>query len=366
MTQFSDLPAPRLLSARAPEIAATDMTCLFVVQNERLRLPDCLRHHRALGISRFLAIDDRSTDGTREYLLEQPDVSVFEVDAKYAESQGGARWKNAILDLHATDRWVLVIDVDELLVYPHDDGVDLARFCAWLDSRGATATVATMVDMYPRDLAAVSGFSAGDRMLEACPWFDRDSYIRGRRRAFPRDYLRGGPRARLFYDQAPPAWARVYMAAYRRLEPLGLQRLLLNADVSPWEPPFLTKVSLVRWRKGMRFRASTHWLSPEQRVAEVTTALLHFKFLGDFADKVAHAVAAKNYWKGSIEYRHYAEKLARDPSFGFAYAGSARYGGPADLIAAGLLHDSADFAAFAADPGSPRATLSRFGGAGAA
>jgi hypothetical protein len=339
------LPPLRLLSPREPPADEGGVRCAFIVQNERLRLPDFLRHHRALGVSRFLALDDRSTDGTREMLLAQPDVTLFEIDASYQDSLGSALWKNALLDRDAVGRWAVVIDVDELLVYPHHDRVDLGALCAYLDSRGATCATATMVDMYPRDLESVRGFREGDRMVDACPWFDREGYRKHHRLDFPRSYLRGGSRARLFYDEPAPAWARAYMQTYRMLEAVGLQRLMPRADVSRWEAPFLTKVSLVKWQRGMRFVASSHWLRPAARCGDVTTALLHFKFLGDFADKVARAVEAKNYWKDSAEYRRYAAKLAKDPGFGFAYPGSARYRGPGDLVAAGLMDDPPHFAA---------------------
>jgi len=341
------LPPLRLLSSREPSADEDGVLCAFAVQDERLRLPDFLRHHRALGVARFLALDDRSTDGTREMLLAQPDVTVFEIDAPYQDSLGSALWKNALLDRNAVGRWAVVIDVDELLVYPHCDRVDVNGLCAYLDSRGATCATATMVDMYPRDLVSVRRFQEGDRMIDACPWFDREGYQKHRRFDFPHRYLRGGSRARLFYEEPAPRWARAYMQAYRLLEAIGMQRLLPRTDVSRWEAPFLTKVSLVKWKRGMQFLASSHLLRPAARGADVTTALLHFKFLGDFAEKVARAVESKNYWKDSAEYHRYAAKLAEDPGFGFAYPGSARYRGPGDLVAVGLMADAPRFAVLA-------------------
>src|SRR4029453_18765309 len=131
--------------------------------------------------------------------------------------------------------------------------IDVNGLCDYLDSRGASCATATMVDMYPRDLDAGRRFQEGDRMIDACPWFDREGYQKRRRIDFPRRYLRGGSRARLFYDEPAPRWAVAYLQAYGLLEAVGLERLLPSADVSRWEAPFLTKVSLVKWQRGLQF-----------------------------------------------------------------------------------------------------------------
>ena len=101
---------PTAHCTREPPPGEGGVLCVFTVQNERLRLPDFLRHHRALGVRRFLAIDDNSSDGTREMLLAQSDVTVFEVDSPYSESLGSALWKNALLDRGAVGRWAVVAD----------------------------------------------------------------------------------------------------------------------------------------------------------------------------------------------------------------------------------------------------------------
>jgi Glycosyl transferase family 2 len=47
------------------------------VRNELLRLPQTLDHYRTIGVSRFFVTDNGSTEGTKEFLLTQPDCHVF-------------------------------------------------------------------------------------------------------------------------------------------------------------------------------------------------------------------------------------------------------------------------------------------------
>ena len=48
-----------------------DFPLIFVIHNGRRFLPSFLKHYRSLGVTRFLCVDDASTDGTKEYLLDE-------------------------------------------------------------------------------------------------------------------------------------------------------------------------------------------------------------------------------------------------------------------------------------------------------
>ena len=47
------------------------------IRNERVRLPYFLQYYRDLGVDHFLFVDNGCDDGTREYLAEQQDVSIW-------------------------------------------------------------------------------------------------------------------------------------------------------------------------------------------------------------------------------------------------------------------------------------------------
>ncbi|WP_407117305.1 glycosyltransferase family 2 protein [Bradyrhizobium sp. LMG 9283] len=329
-------PVIHRIDSRPLDFGADEIVAVGKLRNEMLRLPDFLRHHRQLGVGRFLAIDDRSDDGTRAFLLDQPDVHVFEIREPFAESSGGARWTSAVLDQFAPGRWALTLDADELFVYPGCENFDLRWLCRYLESTGADCMTAEMVDMYPRWLGA-ERYKAGESLVAFCPYFDSDTYVKRRRRGFPTNYLVGGARARLFYDEPMPPKIALYDALVQLLEPYGLARLLPAVNITRWQPPLLTKVPLARWLPGRRYIAAGHLMAPPGKPGDVTGALLHFKFLHDFTDKVAIAVREGNYYLGSVEYQRYAERLDQNPSFELIYPRSLLYQSSDDLVRCGLM-----------------------------
>jgi len=86
-----------------------------VVRNEVDRLHGLLDHHRRLGVERFFVVDNGSTDGTVDTLLEQRDVRLWTSAMSFREAEYGARWFTAILREHAPTNWVVIVDADELL-----------------------------------------------------------------------------------------------------------------------------------------------------------------------------------------------------------------------------------------------------------
>src|SRR5262249_15628935 len=57
------------ITGRPVELHDDDIVVVIAVRNERLRLPYLLEHHRRLGATRFLVIDNGSDDGSVELLL---------------------------------------------------------------------------------------------------------------------------------------------------------------------------------------------------------------------------------------------------------------------------------------------------------
>lgn len=291
----------------------------MLVRNERLRLPAVLAHHRRLGVERFLVVDDRSTDGTSEFLSGQPDVTVVEPQGSYRDARSGVEWINAILDAHADGRWTLVVDADELFVYPGCESIGLRALCDHLEARGAQGALALMIDMYGPGPIRDTRYVSGGSLLEAAPFFDPGPYQAVQGGPFPHVQAFGGPRARSF-------------------------------DFSPYQPrpPVLTKTPLIRWSRGTRFELSTHALTPIP-MAPVMFGLLHFKFLADFAERVAAAVREGQHYGGSQEYRAYQAALEQRPALALRDARSIRYRDSRQLVEQALMHVDASYNAFVAD-----------------
>ena len=80
---------------RTGAIKADAIIVLSTVRNERVRLPFFLRYYRKLGVDHFLIVDNGSDDGSREYLAEQPDVSLWATGAGYKQ----ARFRDGLADV---------------------------------------------------------------------------------------------------------------------------------------------------------------------------------------------------------------------------------------------------------------------------
>jgi hypothetical protein len=70
----------------------------------------------------------------------------------------------------------------------------------------------------------------------------------------------------------------------------GVRERIFQAVQAAYHPATISKVPLVRWRKGMQFHYGTHSLT-HVATSKGSGALLHFKFLSDFHGRVETEVA---------------------------------------------------------------------------
>ena len=92
------------LQDRTSSIKKSDILVFSTLRNERVRLPFFLRYYRDLGVAHFLMVDNGSDDGSREYLEEQRDVSLWSTTASYKRARFGADDSNSGEDVRAAPR----------------------------------------------------------------------------------------------------------------------------------------------------------------------------------------------------------------------------------------------------------------------
>ncbi len=345
------------ISAQRHDPGAVPVVTL--VHNERNILPDFLAHYRGICRPSFLIVDDRSTDGSREYLAEQPDVTLFRPVAGSTYQADKSRWRSELLDAHGADQWCLVPDLDEHFVCAGMPGRDLEGYIAALRAEGAEAVLTLMVDMYAdapletHEHPEQSTLSLRDRF----PLFDGpapfpDGYQMrmvtarvGSRYPTPGVTLSGGARARLFYRSKAPVSDLQRRAAERFLRLDGRVTPRLTDRPGQWLARRLTrrvldgtlnntKLGLLRWRKGLRFNGGAHKLSGELVMSESIAVFLHYAFTRGragveyIASRGQHADGARAY-KALLS----GDGLARSPVFQH----SKRYDGVQSL--AGLIRD---------------------------
>lgn len=332
---------PRLLTQPPPaDPAGREIRIFARVRNEAVRLAQFLAHYRALGVDRFLIVDNGSTDGTADLLAAEADVHLFSAEGSYRAAGQGQAWLDCLLNEHGCGRWCVVVDADELLVYPSAEATGLRAFCGALEREAAEALPCMLLDMYAAGPMRAVAYAAGEPFLAACPWFDAAPYWRaGPGPECPYHEIYGGVRQRVFY----PRWQQPDLALLltERLYNLAnrLGPIRRNATIQAWRtrrPPNLAKVPLIRWRAGFRYLAGTHKVTPV-RLSAASGALLHFKFLGDFREKAGREAQRGEYFDGAREYRRYAAVLAEEPDLSLWHPGSVRFAGTGQLCALGLM-----------------------------
>jgi glycosyltransferase involved in cell wall biosynthesis len=319
-----------------------EIRAFMTVRNELLRLPSTLDHYRKIGVTRFFVVDNGSTDGSKEFLLVQPDCHIFVTHNSFSESLCGVEWQNTLLDQYGTNHWCLVADADEWFVYPGYESQLLPKLAAYLERSGAQGIFAFLLDMYGPGTIAESICEPERSLLDACRYFDTDYAWHRRPRIpgiesarFPEYDVFGGPRLRLLFPKIK-SYFYIIRILWRTLDfvPFPLPEVLRT-------PPTLTKIPFVRWLPGTRYQHN-HATLPI-KLSDVTGALLHFKFLQDFYARVVDEVNRKEHWDGASEYGRYLAKLRQNPSLSFHYSGSAAYEGSEQLVRLGLLREDEEW-----------------------
>jgi hypothetical protein len=315
------------------------------VRDEMTFLPAFLRHHRNLGVSQFLFIDNNSSDGTTDYLLAQPDCYIFHTADSYRESNYATVWINQIIEMLEVAGWLIYVDVDEHLVYQDVENVEIGKFCEAVERAGFDCVDAAMIDMYPSGSFLDLSIDPGQDLHEIMAWFDADYVFRewpkrpwDRRTGFLLQVL-GGPRCRLLSDLDVEArhaglfytWANQVDRVVDRI-PLKLVPLL--AKVAPCEMPAQQKRPINFIRSGFRYMNSH--IGTNGSVASQMTALLHYKFCGELKRRFEMKSEGNHYRRG-LGYMQLEDAVAAWPHSSLRYAGSCQLRTSADLLAVGLI-----------------------------
>ena len=271
--------------ARDAEVAV-----VAVMRNEMFMLPHFLSHYRRLGVDSFLIADNGSDDGTREYLAEQSDVTLFSVDTDYNRSHYGVAWQQAMLSSFRVGKWSLVADADELLVWQDHPRETLPELLARPDFAEAEAARVFMLDMYPEGPLETASFESGNPFAEA-----------GFCDAVP--FLANSPMRGPYSDA--PAWTS---ALRHRLIPDARATLFVAQ-----------KLALLRYHPFMRLSDGLHFVG-DARVAARELIFGHFKYNAAFREKARAETARGQHWGNAEEYRKYlalaseGRSLIHDPT----------------------------------------------------
>jgi hypothetical protein len=330
------------------EADRSGIPCIALCHNEMSILPDFLAHYRSLGVTAFFIVDDRSQDGSREFLSSQPDVTLFEPKPGSTYAEHKRAWRAEILDVFADGQWCLAPDIDEHLVYRDFESVGLPELVETLQAEGAEALHCTMLDMYAEEPLAEHRYTGGG-LVRAFPLTDGpDAYIRlpaprRYRMKYPTPimFAYGGMRDRIFYRpaRAPSGFTKAALRRFAnidgRFDARGIEAASaavarrLARPYLPKDPFVCSKLTLLRWQKGQQFSGGSHSVRVALPLSRRSAALLHFKFSRG-VPALEYNAARGQHAGGGAYYRQMLDQsdaLRSSP----VYAGTVRYEGSGSL-----------------------------------
>jgi hypothetical protein len=282
-----------------------DIPAIVVSRNEEALIPAFLTHYRRLGVTRFLWVDDASTDGSKTYLNSQPDVDLYSSNVRFKASKRGRVWREMLVERYGKDRWYVSVDTDEFLIYRNHETHGLQKLVGTLESRGIFHMPAPMIDMYPPGRVSDAHFdsASGQMPWEVASRFDPTGYTM--KLASHALRIRGGVRRRAF----------------------GFNSLL-------------TKFPVLFWQSKTHLPRTIHEPAPFWRNFEYPLGgLLHFKFFSDFKERFEANVANAQHFGKAFVYKHILDRSELSDALVLENETSGVYGNAEDLYHAGFFAD---------------------------
>jgi len=283
------------------------------LRNEITRLPWFFRQYRARGGDHCLIVDKGSEDGSVDYLREQPDVSLWQTNASYRASRYGLDWLTWLQMRYGHGHWTLMVDADELLIYPDHDSKSLYDLTATLDRQGRRAFGALMLDLYPKGPLGTQVYAPETDPTECLGWFDNGPFRAQRQTPLGNLWVQGGARERMFFADRP-----------RR-------------------SPTLNKIPLVRWSRRYAYVNSCHSALPRHLNAVYdgpggqtpSGVLLHTKFLPEVVGKSKIEKSRRQHFHDPDLFGTYYDAIGNRPDMWTP--DSVRYEGWSQLQDLGLM-----------------------------
>jgi len=262
---------------------------VLCVKNDLKRIQMLVQHYRALGVERFAFLDNNSTDGTYEWILKQPDVDVYRTVEPYrtAVKEG---WINRIVSYYGYNRWYILTDSDELLVYTGMEEKGLSSVIEYAKKNSIERFLGITLDVYAKD----GVFQKSNDIKRDYRWIDSDSY-------YIEDFYAG----------------KVKINHY-----IGGPRYRLMGSVIP-----ISKYPLIFFSEGT-ISCSAHYQYPFDKAKniECTMGILHYKFIeGDLEEYKKRMSASSGFSNNGHHYKKYMDTIEKNEKMSFMYEGSIEF-----------------------------------------
>lgn len=298
---------PKTITLGEHEVAAVCM-----LKDAAYYIGELLRHHRELGVSHFVFIDNGSTDGTLDELRREPDVTIYENHLSVGEYECEMR-------SHAAQRavrggWFLFIDSDELLELPDALGRPVDFYTRYCNKKGYNLVVSQMLDLFsPNSLA------------ETKKW----SYAKAIRRFDT--YCLEHVRTMDYHDPDGPFYNHLLL---NKVSDSNIKLLFggIRSEIFS-ENCALTKHSLVKNRPDTKIYVHPH-CSSAGHCADFSVLIRHYKFAGDYLEREHREIAAGVWEHGENVKR---AQVITGPNFVLSSAHARRLLSVDQLVSEGFL-----------------------------
>jgi hypothetical protein len=146
------------------EVPEGEVLAIVLVRDGGYYLDSFLEYYRALGIRHFAFIDNGSTDDTVARLSAEEGCVVDRAVLPLAQYEDLMRGYPA--QSYGQNRWCLYVDMDEQFDFEGRETKGLHALIRYLETRGETALMAQMLEMFPNaPLAEVEGLTFEESLL---------------------------------------------------------------------------------------------------------------------------------------------------------------------------------------------------------
>lgn len=287
-------------------VDADDLILISMLKNEAWRLPCFLEHYRKLGIKRFVLIDNNSTDNIKALVADEPDIDLYSYPAPFLNTIKQAVL-HKVLRLYGPNRWVVSLDLDELLVFQGMEQHRLKDLSLLAEKHGLFRIRGMMVDLYSNGVR--DDYKLMDdchKVMEQCKFFDTQSFKQTVRRYVS---IKGGARGRL----------RAQLGRHDKM-------------------PEMTKYPLFYFREKDVF-IHAHYMRPysDNFASECLLGILHYKFSKYDFLKLEESAQDQVYGARRKFSNTVLEWFDTFPEKSMVDEQSAKYDGPGSLISTGII-----------------------------
>lgn len=305
---FSHLSGPKQF-----DLSDDDVVLICVGRNTAFYLPKLFEWHRALGIEKFVYIDNGSSDGSLDVASSQSGTIVASCSSSFKHHQGLIRFYSA--QMFARGGWRLVVDADELFDYPGSQNFKIRELLRKLNAQGKTALVAQMLDMIPDGGLSEIQNDTYDTAIASCGYYNISSIE-------ARDYFSQEIVFNWFLKQNSMSNPDI------KFHFGGIRKTLFGEECC------LSKHPLFKPGPDVLVLPHPH-VSAGLNCADFTALLRHYKFTGDFVARERKLLAEGRIAHGETALR--MNTIANKPNLRFSQPASLRYSTPEALIDEGFL-----------------------------